>query len=93
MFGSGKEWRAVRDKRFTYAVYRSDRAEFLFDNVSDPLQENNLAREPKFKNEKERLKAAMYAKMRQIGDDFDNNLHYVGRWVKKRRIVRTATLK
>lgn len=35
----------------------------------------------------------MYAKMRQIGDDFDNNLHYVGRWVKKRRIVRTATLK
>lgn len=24
----------------------------------------------------------MYAKMRQIGDDFDNNLHYVGRWVK-----------
>lgn len=93
MFGSGKEWRAVRDKRFTYAVYRSDRAEFLFDNVSDPLQKNNLAREPKFKNEKERLKAAMYAKMRQIGDDFDNNLHYVGRWVKKRRIVRTATLK
>ena len=92
MFGSGKEWRAVRDKRFTYAVYRSDRAEYLFDNINDPYQKHNLAREPRFKEQKERLKASMYAKMKEIGDDFDNNLHYVCRWVKKRRIVRTATL-
>ena len=93
MFGSGKEWRGVRDKRFTYAVYRRDRSEYLFDNLNDPLQKNNLAQEPRFKGEKERLKAAMYAKMKEIGDDFDDNLHYMGRWVKKRRIVRTATLR
>ena len=93
MFGSGKEWRAVRDGRFTYAVYRRDRAEYLFDNIEDPLQKRNLAQEPQFKGEKERLKAAMYAKMREIGDEFDDNLHYMGRWVKKRRIVRTATLR
>ena len=91
--GSGKEWRGVRDKRFTYAVYRKDRAEYLFDNFEDPLQKHNLAHEPRFKGEKERLKAAMYAKMKEIGDEFDDNLHYMGRWVKKRRIVRTATLK
>ena len=61
--------------------------------LNDPLQKNNLAQEPRFKGEKERLKAAMYAKMKEIGDDFDDNLHYMGRWVKKRRIVRTATLR
>ena len=92
MFGSGKEWRAVRDKRFTYAVYRSDRQEFLFDNLNDPFQKRNLAREREFKVEKERLKASMYAKMKEIGDEFNDNLYYMGRWVKHRKIVRTATL-
>ena len=93
VFGSGREWRGVRDKRFTYAVYRKDRKEYLFDNVEDPFQMNNLAQEPKFKGEKERLKAAMYAKMRSLGDDFRDNLRYMGTWVKHRRIVKTATLK
>ena len=39
------------------------------------------------------INKVMYAKMKEIGDDFDDNLHYMGRWVKKRRIVRTATLR
>ena len=93
VFGPGREWRAVRDKRFTYAVYRSDKTEYLFDNIADPLQTRNLAHDERFNGEKERLKTAMYAKMREIGDEFDGNLRYMGRWVKKRRIVRTATLK
>ena len=93
IFGIGKEWRAVRDKRFTYAVYRTDRSEYLFDNLADPYQMKNLARDPAFKEQKLRLKTAMYEKMKKIGDDFDSNLHYAFRWVKKRRIVRTATVK
>ena len=93
IFGCGKEWRAVRDKRFTYAVYRKDGEELLFDNSNDPYQMTDLSRNTEFKHEKERLKAFMYAKMKQIGDDFDSNLYYLGRWVKRRRIVRTATIK
>lgn len=93
IFGIGKEWRAVRDKRFTYAVYRIDKSEYLFDNQSDPYQVRNLAHNPEFKEQKARLKAYMYEKMKEIGDDFDGNLHYISRWVKKRKIVRTATLK
>ena len=93
IFGIGKEWRAVRDKRFTYAVYRIDKSEYLFDNQSDPYQVRNLAHNPEFKEQKARLKAYMYEKMKEIGDDFDCNLHYISRWVKKRKIVRTATLK
>src|SRR5664279_455609 len=38
----GTEWRAVRDGRYTYAVYRRDRSELLFDNVADPHQLKNL---------------------------------------------------
>ena len=85
--------RAVRDKRFTYAVYRIDRSEYLFDNLADPYQMSNLARSPDFNEQKERLKTYMYEKMKSIGDDFDSNLHYRSRWVKNRKILRTATLK
>lgn len=30
--------------------------------------------------------------MKEIGDEFNDNLYYMGRWVKHRKIVRTATL-
>ncbi len=93
VFGFGREWRAVRDKRFTYAVYRIDRSEYLFDNLADPYQMSNLAHDPDFNEQKERLKTYMYEKMKSIGDDFDSNLHYRSRWVKNRKILRPATLK
>ena len=93
VFGFGREWRAVRDKRFTYAVYRIDKTEYLFDNLADPYQMSNLAHDPDFNEQKERLKTYMYEKMKSIGDDFDSNLHYRSRWVKNRKILRTATLK
>ena len=34
----GHEWRALRSKRYTYALYRADRSELLFDNQADPYQ-------------------------------------------------------
>ncbi|MDY7010605.1 MAG: sulfatase, partial [Planctomycetota bacterium] len=41
----GFEWRALRDKRYTYALQRAGRREFLFDNRRDPHQMRNLASE------------------------------------------------
>jgi arylsulfatase A-like enzyme len=38
----GHEWRALRDKQFTYAVYRLDQQELLFDNQQDPYQMTTL---------------------------------------------------
>ncbi|MCK9221514.1 MAG: sulfatase [Limnochordia bacterium] len=38
----GYEWRALRDKRYTYAIMYVDGAEFLFDNKNDPYQMVNL---------------------------------------------------
>ena len=54
---------------------------------------SNLAYDPDYNEQKERLKTYMYEKMKSIGDDFDSNLHYRSRWVKNRKILRTATLK
>lgn len=43
----GHEWRAVRSKRYLYAVFRVDSSELLFDNLADPYQTRNLAADPK----------------------------------------------
>ena len=33
IFEDGLEWRALRSKQFTYAIFRADRSELLFDDV------------------------------------------------------------
>lgn len=38
----GHEWRGLRSRRFTYAVYRVDGQECFFDNLADPYQQRNL---------------------------------------------------
>ena len=39
-------WRAIRDKRYTYAIYLRDKSELLFDNQADPWQMTNLVKNP-----------------------------------------------
>ncbi len=90
IFGDGNEWRAYKTKNYTYAVYKSDGMEFLFDNISDKFQTKNLAFDPKFSSLKEDLKAKMYSKMNSIGDNFENNTYYEQNWIKNRHIIKTA---
>ena len=92
VWGPGREWRAVRGKRYTYAVYRADKKEFLFDNISDPLQTKNLANDPKYADIKAKLIASMHEQMAKINDGFWPNLKYRRLWTKHRVILRTATL-
>lgn len=87
MYGDGKEWRAIRTKRCTYAVYKADGQELLFDNLNDPYQLNNLADNEQFAGIKDELKRTMYAKMAQIGDNFEKNSYYKKNWVKDRIIL------
>lgn len=93
VFGDGNEWRAYRTKRFTYAVFKSDGMELLFDDQEDPYQMHNLIQDPLYQQIAADLKAKMYAKMEQIGDKFENNSFYEKNWVEDRLIKRTATLK
>lgn len=89
IYGSGYEWRGLRTERYTYAVYRLDKKEFLFDNLNDPYQKNNLARNAEYKAVLEELKAEMYEKMERAGDKFRKNSYYRKNWVEDRKIKET----
>ena len=52
---NGHEWPALRDKRYTYAVYRVDGAELLFDHVNDPYQMSNLVKIPAYRELEDRV--------------------------------------
>ncbi len=93
VFGDGNEWRALRTKKYTYAVFKSDGQELLFDDEADPYQMNNLIGNPDYAELAAKLKAEMYEKMNQIGDTFENNSYYEKNWVEDRLIKRTATIK
>jgi arylsulfatase A-like enzyme len=86
----GFEWRGIRSKRFTYALQRSDSAEFLFDNIADPLQLRNLVRDPAFAREKEHLQRRMYDKMAQLNDEFRECTWYEKNWTRDRIVLRGA---
>jgi arylsulfatase A-like enzyme len=86
----GFEWRGIRGKRFTYAIQRCDSAEFLFDNVSDPLQLENLAQDPAFTREKERLQKRMHDKMAELNDEFRECTWYEKNWTRDRIVLRGA---
>lgn len=91
-FGDGVEWRAFRTEQYTYAVFKSDGQERLFDNINDPYQMNDLIDDPVMTAVKEELKAAMWAHMNKINDTFESNSYYEKNWIQDRVIMRTATL-
>jgi arylsulfatase A-like enzyme len=91
-WADGHEWRAVRDKRSTYAVYKVDGRELLFDRQRDPYQMHNLADDPGHAGEKARLKLLMERLMAAINDTFEVSTWYRDNWTDgDRRIVRSAT--
>ncbi len=93
VFGDGNEWRAYRTREFTYAVFKADGMELLFDNQKDPYQMHNLVGDPAYGQVMADLKSRMYAEMERINDHFENNSYYEKNWVENRLIKRTATLK
>lgn len=91
VYGDGNEWRGWRTKQFTYAIFKVDGQEHLYDNLADPLQQNNLAGRPEYKTLQEKLKANMWAKMNGINDTFEHNSYYQQHWIENRLIHKTAT--
>ncbi len=89
----GSEWRAVRDKQYTYATYRDDGSEYLFDNIADPFQMTNLIDAPAHAAAADRLRAFMHQRMAELGDTFEPSTWYRDNWLDENScIVRTATL-
>jgi len=94
----GHEWRALRDKRFTYAVFRGGgekdlpRKEVLFDNVTDPYQMKDVSADPAYQDRMEKFRAMLAAKMEKLNDTFPASTWYRGRWTDgNRHITASAT--
>ena len=83
----GHEWRALRSKRYTYAIYRVDRQELLFDNVADPYQMRNLAGDPAYAEALDDFRDRLQARMAEIGDTFEASTWYRDHWTEDRIIL------
>lgn len=92
IFEDGHEWRAYRTKQYTYAIFKSDGMELLFDNINDPYQMKNLIDKDEYKDIANELKSRMYREMEKINDTFEFCSYYRDHWIKDRIIIRTATL-
>ena len=92
----GHEWRAIRDKKYTYAVYRGSkdlpRKELFFDNINDPFQLSNLIDNSKYLTQINRFRNFLSDKMNQLNDEFPASSWYLKNWIQNRNIKRTATM-
>ena len=86
----GHEWRALRDKRFTYAVYRADGQEYLFDNSNDPYQIRNLINDIAYTAVIGHFRALLKEKMTNLNDGFEACTWYRDHWTENRIILRSA---
>jgi arylsulfatase A-like enzyme len=87
----GYEWRALRSKQYTYAVYLADQSELLFDHQSDPLQMHNLVGDPAQANQLAAFRGLLQQKMRSLKDEFKPCTWYRDHWTRDRNVIRTAT--
>ena len=87
----GTEWRAMRDDRYTYAIYRRDRSELLFDNVADPYQLKNLAGDRAHTAKLTHYRAGLRRWMKEHNDQFESCTWYRDHWTNDRNIVDTAS--
>ena len=88
---NGHEWRALRDKQYTYAIYRVDKSELLFDNKNDPYQMSSLADEAKHAGTMKRFRKMLAAKMESLNDAFKQCTWYRDNWTDgNRNIIRGA---
>ncbi len=87
IYGNGVEWRGIRSDRYTYATYKCDGSEYLFDNQADPYQLHNLIHSSEHEQVLHTLRGQMYAMMRRIGDNFEKNSYYKKHWVDHRKIL------
>lgn len=86
----GDEWRALRDKQYTYARWING-DEYLYDHREDPYQLRDLAADPGYAALMEKYRGMMDRKMAELKDEIKPCTWYNGRWVVDRVVVRSAT--
>ena len=83
----GHEWRALRSKQYTYAIYRKDRKELLFDDMKDPYQLHNLVDSPEQTQTLDHFRALLKTRLKELDDTFEASTWYRDHWVKDRNIT------
>jgi arylsulfatase A-like enzyme len=91
-FADGHEWRALRDSRYTYARYRVDGRELLFDHAADPHQMADLAGNDAHASVLAHYRGMLQARMAALHDTFEPCTWYRDHWIEDRIIRRTATM-
>ena len=92
---TGHEWRAIRNKQYTYGKFRIPRdgvaQELLFDNAADPYQTANLAVQTQHQETLRQLREKLAEKMASVSDTFEASTVYRDRWTDgNRKILRGA---
>lgn len=75
----GKEFRGVVTDQYTY-VRDLNGPWLMFDNLSDPLQMNNLAGNEKYNVAQRKLDKLLVKALKERNDDFRPGMEYVAKW-------------
>jgi arylsulfatase A-like enzyme len=86
----GSEWRGLRDGQYTYAVYRRDHSEHLYDNQIDAYQQVNLATDPGKKALLDSFRTRLDTRLIELEDQFEACTWYEDAWTQNRNIMRGA---
>jgi arylsulfatase A-like enzyme len=86
-WSEGFEWRALRDHQFTYAIYRRDGKELLFDNLADPFQMKDLAGDKSHATKLAHYRSKLRAWMKEQNDTFEASSWYRDHWTDGRRNI------
>lgn len=69
-------WRGVRTPRYTYARYEDGTPWLLYDNVADPFQMKNLAKDAAYASTRQELDQTLKRLLTDAGDPFDTKALY-----------------
>lgn len=83
----GFEWRALRDKRYTYALMRADGTEYLYDHRFDSYQIRNLKDSEEHRDTLEHFRNLIKEKMSELNDTFERLNWYREKWINARYLI------
>ncbi len=86
---SWPEWRGVRTKQYTYAKWLTGEEE-LYDNLADPYQMNNLAKDQKDLPRLTEMRKRLKGFMADAHDEFLPGTAYADWYDDQRNLIRTA---
>ncbi|MDE0820356.1 MAG: sulfatase [Opitutales bacterium] len=90
LWKNGFEWRAIRDKQYTYGRYLIDGKELLFDNKNDPTQAINLATVAEHAKLLKTMRDKMNTRMTALSDGFHTCTWYRDNWTDDRVVTEGA---